>query len=151
MLKKILLLSIIIFNLSHCGFTPLYKTNDLNFKITLENFEGDQDLNNYIRINLERYSKQESGKNFKIQTNSKYTKNITAKDSKGTATDFELIANVSFNIFFEDKNYLYSYQESFRTQKNSNFYKDREYEQNIKKNLAELISKKILIQLLTVK
>lgn len=150
MLKKIFFI-IIILNLSHCGFTPVLQNNNSLFKITLENFEGNQEINNYLKNNLYRYSNKDSNKNFIIQTNSKYTKIIAAKDSKGSATNFDLIVEVSFNIFFENKNYLYNYRENFRTQKNSNFYQERNYEENIKKNLASLISKKLILQLSSMK
>ena len=53
MFKKIILLTIILFALNGCGYTPMYSTNFKNdFNIELIDFKGDNDLNNFIKEEL---------------------------------------------------------------------------------------------------
>ena len=66
----------LIISIQGCGFTPVYVSNDnINFKIESVNFEGDQELNNYINIGLKKYiSKNSNNSNFKISTITSYSK-----------------------------------------------------------------------------
>ena len=53
--KKIIIFSLIFF-LSSCGFTPIYlNNNDVNFSIEQINYQGDRELNNFLKINLNKY------------------------------------------------------------------------------------------------
>ena len=56
MLKKnIIILSLFLF-LTNCGFTPIYlKNNNVNFSIEQISYIGDRDLNNFLKINLDKY------------------------------------------------------------------------------------------------
>ena len=62
MKKQIVLISLIFF-LTHCGFSPIYiKNTNTNFSIENVSYEGDRDLNNFLKTNLEQYKSQKSNR-----------------------------------------------------------------------------------------
>lgn len=104
MIKKFLIL-IISFNLiSHCGFTPLYSNkSDVNFSITSIEFEGDKELNNFLKNSLNKFTNNESEKKYTIKINSNYSKNVLSKNKAAETTNFELSTNTTFQILSNNK------------------------------------------------
>jgi outer membrane lipopolysaccharide assembly protein LptE/RlpB len=97
MIKKFSIIIALVI-LTGCGFTPMHsKKNNSNFSIEQINFSGERELNNFLKIGLSRY-KSSSDKKFFIDVESEFSKNIITKDKTGKATNYELIANVTFNI-----------------------------------------------------
>ena len=104
MIKKFLII-IISFNLiSHCGFTPLYSNkSDVNFSITSIEFEGDKELNNFLKNSLNKFTNNESEKKYTIKINSNYSKNVLSKNKAAETTNFELSTNTTFQILSNNK------------------------------------------------
>ena len=104
MIKKFLII-IISFNLiSHCGFTPLYSNkSDVNFSITSIEFKGDKEINNFLKNSLNKFTNNESEKKYKIKINSNYSKNVLSKNKAAETTNFELLANTTFQILSNNK------------------------------------------------
>ena len=97
MIKKFTIIIALII-LTGCGFTPMHsKKNNNNFSIEQINFSGERELNNFLRIGLTRY-KSSSDKKFFIDVESEFSKIILTKDKTGKATNYELIANVTFKL-----------------------------------------------------
>ena len=104
MIKKFLIL-IISFNLiSHCGFTPLHSNkSDVNFSITSIEFEGDRQLNNFLKNSLNKFTNNESEKKYTIKINSNYSKNVLSKNKAAETTNFELSTTTTFQILSNNK------------------------------------------------
>ena len=49
---KIIILSSVMIFMVGCGYTPLLNTQNINFYISEINYEGDRNVNNYIKIIL---------------------------------------------------------------------------------------------------
>ena len=97
MIKKFTIIITLII-LTGCGFTPMHsKKNNNNFSIEQINFSGERELNNFLKIGLMRYQNS-SDKKFFIDVESEFLKIILTKDKTGKITNYELIANVTFNI-----------------------------------------------------
>jgi len=97
MIKKFTIIIALII-LTGCGFTPMHsKKNSNNFSIEQINFSGERELNNFLKIGLTRY-KSSSDKKFFIDVESEFSKIIITKDKTGKATNYELIANVTFKL-----------------------------------------------------
>ena len=97
--KKSLIIFLLIF-LSNCGFSPMFKNiNNLQYNIIVESFNGDRDINNLIRSNLKKYTSIENRDELKIKVNTKYEKNIIAKDPTGKTTNYQI---KNSTIFEED-------------------------------------------------
>ena len=96
--KNIIFLSLILF-LNSCGFTPIYlKNNNVNFSIEQVNFIGDRELNNFLKINLNKYKNEDVNNKIFIEVKSEYNKLILSKDNAGEVTNYQLEAEIVFLI-----------------------------------------------------
>ena len=151
MLKKIFFI-ILFLNLNHCDYEPVYSNqNKINYKIVITGSSGDKDINNLIALNLKRSSEKESDKIVNITFDTKYTKNILAKDSAGSITDYQTDVVTTFVIEKDDVSENFSVNEKFNFKKMTDKYEEKKYERNIKKNLANSISEKLILRLAVIK
>jgi outer membrane lipopolysaccharide assembly protein LptE/RlpB len=143
MIKKFTIVIALII-LTGCGFTPMHsKKNNNNFSIEQINFSGERELNNFLRIGLTRY-KSSSDKKFFIDVESEFLKIILTKDKTGKITNYELIANVTFNIEsikkieFSEKKIIENLDDNFEQTKQ---------ERSVKQIFATSIINKLINQL----
>jgi len=143
MIKKFTIVIALII-LTGCGFAPMHsKKNNSNFSIEQINFSGERELNNFLKIGLSRY-KSSSDKKFFIDVESEFSKNIITKDKTGKATNYELIANVTFNIE-SIKKIEYS-EKKIIENLNDNFEQTKK-ERSVKQIFATSIINKLINQL----
>ena len=152
MLKKIFFI-IILFNfLSHCDYKPVYSDqNKVNYKIIITGFSGDKDINNSIAASLKRSSKNNSDEIINISFDTKYTKSVLAKNTAGNITDYQTNVVTTFEIQKRNNLENFEVKEKFNFQKMTDKYEEKNYEQNIKRNLASSISQKLILRLAVIK
>ena len=148
MFKKILTLVFILNFLSSCEYKPIYSSlNKSNYQIIITDLSGDKKLNKYIVENLKRNSKKGSDKIISIRINSKYSREILAKNTLGSTTDYQARAITEFEINRNEITEKLVVDEKFNYQKISDSYEEKSYEQTIKSNLASSISQKLILRL----
>jgi len=99
MFKKIFLTLFILVLFNSCGYTPIYKgIVNANFNIILNEINGDRDIGNFIKSNLNRYETNSSDKEFNVSVSSNYQKNSISEDTTGKTTEYELKAVSIFKI-----------------------------------------------------
>ena len=148
MLKKIFFI-ILSFNLlSNCEYKPVYSNqNKVNYKIILTSFNGDKEINNLIASTIKRNNNESSNKTLNISFDTNYTKNILAKNTAGTVTDYQANVITRFTIQKENSSENFSINEKFNFKKMTDKYEEKNYERTIKKNLADSISQKLILRL----
>ena len=152
MFKKILILLFILNFVSSCEYEPIYSSsNKLNYRIIITDFSGDKKLNKYIIENLKRNSQRNSDKIISIKIDSKYSREILAKNTLGSTTDYQARAVTEFEIKRNEITEKLVVNEKFDYQKISDSYEEKSYEQTIKRNLASSISQKLILRLSTTK
>ena len=147
MLKKNIIILSLIFFLANCGFTPIYLKNDnVNFSIEQIEFAGDRDLNNFLKINLDRYKSEKNSNKISLDVETKYEKNILSKDGTGKISSYQLNAEAIFiikstnkKIKIEEKKILDSKDDKFEEARN---------EKSIKQIFASSISSKLISELI---
>ena len=150
-LKSVNLILILLLVVS-CGYSPLYKDlSDINFSITLDEINGNRTINNLIKSNLNNYNVNNAQKNYSIDINTKYTKDIIAKDTTGAATEYKLTVNTSFKVSSSNYEKEFLFQESFNMNSISDKLEEQDYEENIQSNLTNIITRKLILQLSLVK
>ena len=143
--KNIILLSLILF-LNSCGFTPIYlKNNNVNFSIEQVNFIGDRELNNFLKINLNKYKNKEINNKIYIEVKSEYNKIILSKDSTGEVTNYQLEANVVFLI--KSTNKVIKINEKKIMENMSDKFEETKYERSVKQSFALSIINKLISEL----
>ena len=149
MMKKISLIFLILLFFQNCGYTPIYSKNqNVDFYIESITFnDGDDDLAEHIRFNLNNYLNQKDGKKYKISTNIEYKKIETSKNALGVAEEYDLSSNIIFKIEGDNLNKNINIKESFKMDNFNDEFEEREYEQIVKKSMARSIVSKLLIQL----
>ena len=147
MLKKNIIILTLIFFLANCGFSPIYLKNDnVNFSIEQIEFAGDRDLNNFLKINLDRYKNQKNDNKISLDVETKYEKNILSKDGTGKISSYQLNAEAIFiikstnkKIKIEEKKILDSIDDKFEEARN---------EKSIKQSFASSMSSKLVSELI---
>ena len=148
MLKKIFFIILLLNLLNHCDYKPVYsQQNKVDYKIVITSFTGDKEINNLISSILKRNSKINSNKILNISFDTKYMKDILARNTAGTITDYQANVITEFTIKKEDNSENFSVNEKFNFQKMTDKYEEKNYEQTIKKNLANSISQKLILRL----
>jgi len=140
MIKKIFLFLVILITFSNCGFSPISKKNlNLNYNIIVEETQGDAEINNLIKMQLENYSLTSSDKKLSINIRSDYDKEIIGKDAKGNASDFRLKINSNFTIIKDQNNKQFFISKNFVIKKLNQNFQQQNYENEIKKNLTKAV------------
>jgi len=148
MLKKISFIILLLNLLNHCDYKPVYsQQNKVDYKIVITSFTGDKEINNLISSILKRNSKINSNKILNISFDTKYMKNVMARNTTGTITDYQANVITEFTIEKENNSENFSVNEKFNFQKMTDKYEEKNYEQTIKKNLANSISQKLILRL----
>ena len=152
MLKKIFLI-IISFNLlTHCEYKPVYlNQNNVDYKIIITSFNGDKFINNLVAENLKKNSKDQSNEIIDVSFDTEYTKNVLAKNSIGTITDYQSNVIATFVLKKGENIERFVVNEKFNFQKMADKYEERNYERTIKKNIATSISQKLILRLALMK
>ena len=148
-MKKIFLIMLIFF-VSGCGYSPIYKNQSQNFQINIETMDGDNEFNNFIKNELKLYSNLSSQKIYPISINSDYKKIDIAKDTSGVTSDYKLSILTNINVKLNNEIKNFQFKETINIKINSNSFEQKNYERNIKRNFASLIREKLIIELLNI-
>ena len=150
MQKKIFTFLLFLF-LSSCGYEAIYSkknSKNYNFFISELSFIGDKDINLRMKERLSNYTFNEKNKNFALKIFNSSTKEVAAKNTLGDAVTFKntIATNIEVSMNGEFKN-NFVIIESFIYNNNSNRFNLKRYEREIKNNLAETITDKLILKL----
>lgn len=151
MTRKFIIIFFIL-TLYGCGFNPIYNvSNDIKYKILVNEMTGDQFINNIIRDEIFKSSNKNSKEILKINFNTVYEKIILSNDTKGSPSEFQVIAKTTFEIIYDNKIIKNDFNEKQILKNTSDFFGQKNYEENIKQNFANSIARKFNLRLLTIK
>ena len=151
-MEKKILIPIVFFILTSCGFSPIYNASEkVNYNINFIEKKGDNTINNKIISEIARLTDKDSKNIFDIDLITNYSKSIISKDAKGSATNYEIIVEAQFNIKFEAKVKVVNVNEKQNIKKISDMFEQRNYENTLKKNFAISIANKLNLELLSIK
>ena len=146
---------LVLFLLSSCGYEATYsKKNLLNYDFSISeiNFTGDREVNVKMKERLNNYTINKKNKNFKVDILSITTKTVSAKNISGDATSFKSAVSIKVDLVMNNKlknNFIIS--ESFNYNNNYNKFNLKTYEKNIKNNLTETITEKLIFRVSNIK
>ena len=146
MLKKFVLFIILVLLSSGCDYTPIHSIKTNNTEIKIINMSGDKEINNYLSKELEKKSKTSSEK-IEVIINTNFSKRVLAKDTKNSATDYELQVIGNFELKKDDKSKSIKITEKFRYKNLNDNYEQKNYEKMIKLKLAEIIISKLNLRI----
>jgi hypothetical protein len=147
--KKIILL--FLFLLSSCGYEAIHsKKNSVNYSFSVSelSFAGDRTVNLKIKEKLNNYTQNKKGKDFILKISSTSEKIILAKNIAGDATYFKNKISINIEVLMNNKfesNFMII--ESFNYDNISNKFNLKKYEKEIKNNLAEAATDRVIFKL----
>jgi hypothetical protein len=147
--KQIILLLLLL--LSSCGYEAIYsKKNSVNYSFSVSelNVVGDRTVNLKIKEKLNNYAQAKKDKDFILRISSASEKITVAKNTAGDATSFKNSISINVEVLMNDKfksNFIIL--ESFNYNNISNKFNLKKYEEEIKNNLAEAASDKLIFKL----
>ena len=147
--KQIILLLLLL--LSSCGYEAIYsKKNSVNYSFSVSelNFVGDRTVNLKIKEKLNNYAQTKKNKDFILRISSTSEKITLAKNAVGDATSFKNSVSINVEVLMNNKfktNFIIL--ESFNYNSISNKFNLKKYEEEIKNNLAETASDKLIFKL----
>ena len=144
--RSLILLLLFLF-LTSCGYTPLYSSKENRLNISIENYEGDNDIN-FKLISKLRTHKNLNTEEFKIKIKTDYKKTDLSKDITGKIQDYELTISSTFEVNYSDTTRNFTVKETFTMKNLEDDFEERNYEKTIKDNLANSIYQKLMIQML---
>ena len=89
-------LFILLFFLNGCGFKPILTGSDYNFLIKIDSMSGNDEINSKVENKLKVLNGTK--KLFNLNLNSRETKNVLSKDSKGDPNILELVINLNYKL-----------------------------------------------------
>ena len=147
--KKIIFLLFLL--LSSCGYEAIYsKKNSSNYIFSISNlsFVGDKTINLAIKEKLSVFTQNKKDKDLVIKISSTSKKIVLSKNTAGDATSFKNAISINVDVLMNDKfknNFVIL--ENFNYNNISNKFNLKRYEEEIKKNLAETASDKLIFKL----
>ena len=150
-MKNIILITFLFF-VCGCGYTSVYKNlKNQDFQIIITEIEGDRDMNNYIKNQIDLYSNKNSINKFNVTIITEYNKEELAKNTSGSVTDYKLSAKSIFTIYFKEKSKKVILNESINIKNQTNNFEQDSYEKNIKINFASSLKEKMISEILSLK
>ena len=147
--KKIIFLLLIL--LSSCGYEAIHsKKNSVNYSFSVSelSFAGERTINLKIKEKLNNYTQSKKDKDFILRISSTSEKIILAKNTTGDATSFKNVIAINVEVLMNNKfksNFIIL--ESFNYNNISNKFNLKKYEEEIKNNLAETATDKLIFKL----
>ena len=147
--KQIILLLLLL--LSSCGYEAMYsKKNSANYEFAVSDlsFVGDKIVNLKIKEKLNNYAQDKKEKDFILRISSASEKIILSKNTAGDATSFKNSISINVEVLMNNKfksNFIIL--ESFNYNNISNKFNLKKHEKDIKNNLAEAASDKLIFKL----
>ena len=147
--KKIILLLLLL--LSSCGYDAIHsKKNSINYNFSVSelSFVGERRVNLKIKERLGNYTQGKKDKDFTLKVSSTSEKIILAKDTAGDSTVFKNTISINVKVLMNNKlksNFIIL--ENFNYNNISNKFNLKKYEEEIKNNLAEIATDKLIFKL----
>ena len=147
-MKNIIL--ILLLFIYSCGYTSVYKNlEDQDFQLIITDLQGDRDMNNLIKNEINLYSNKDSINKFNIKVDTKYDKLVLTKNSAGSVTDYELSVNSTFTVYFDQKSKEVTFSETINIKNRTDTFEQDSYERNVKRNFASSLREKLISEILT--
>ena len=152
MIKKKFIIFIFLFLLNNCDYKPIYSNNNnVDFYIeSIEFNDGDVDIINNLKRNLNKLQEKKEGKKLSIKSTIQYDKKVIGRDSSSSISEYNLVATGIFIIQHKDEIITVKIQESLNMNNFEDEFEENKYEKNVKKNIAKSMSTKLVMQLLKI-
>lgn len=135
--------------LTNCfGYKPIFSSSNINYNIKdVKNLTQDK-VTNYIVRKLKSYKSDDKKEDISLEISSSSNERVLSKDTKGDPIIFEMNIIVDVKLSLQGRNDKYfQFKENFSYNNRSNKFDLKLYKDNLQKNIAEKITKNIILKI----
>ena len=149
-MKKLVLISLIIF-LSNCaGYEPIFTSGQTNFYIEKIEISNDNKLVRKLIKSLKPFSVENGKQSITLRLNLNKQENVIMKDSKGDPASYEIKIELDVDVITKDGTNKLNFKENFTFNNQSNKFEFNQYKKNMEKNLINKIFENLMLELRTI-
>ena len=146
-MKKIILISLIIF-LSNCaGYKPIFTSDQTNFYIEKIEISDDNKLVRKLIKNLKPYSIDNGKQSITLKLDLNKQENVIMKDAKGDPASYEIKIELKVDIITMNGTNKLNFKENFTFNNQSNKFELNQYKKNMETNLMNKIFENLILEL----
>ena len=146
-MKKIILISLIIF-LSNCaGYKPIFTSDQTNFYIEKIEISDDSKHVRKLIKSLKPYSVDNGKQSITLKLDLNKQENVIMKDSKGDPASYEIKIELNVNVIKKDGTNKLTFRENFTFNNQSNKFELNQYKKNMETNLTNRIFENLILEL----
>ena len=135
--------------LTNCfGYKPIFSSSNINYNIKdVKNLTQDKVTNHIVR-KLKSYKSDDKKEDISLEISSSSNERVLSKDTKGDPIIFEMNIIVDVKLSLQGRNDKYfQFKENFSYNNRSNKFDLKLYKDNLQKNIAEKITKNIILKI----
>ena len=146
-MKKIILISLVIF-LSNCaGYKPIFTSDQTNFYIEKIEISDDNKLVRKLVKNLKPYSIDNGKQSITLKLDLNKQENVIMKDAKGDPASYEIKIELKVDIITMNGTNKLNFKENFTFNNQSNKFELNQYKKNMETNLMNKIFENLILEL----
>lgn len=146
-MKKIILISLIIF-LSNCaGYKPIFTSDQTNFYIEKIEISNDNKLVRKLIKSLKPFSVENGKQGITLKLNLNKQENVIMRDAKGDPASYEIKIELNVNVIKKDETNKLTFRENFTFNNQSNKFELNQYKKNMETNLTNRIFENLILEL----
>ena len=146
-MKKIILISLVIF-LSNCaGYKPIFTSDQTNFYIEKIEISDDNKLVRKLIKNLKPYSIDNGKQSITLKLDLNKQENVIMKDAKGDPASYETKIELNVDVIMSNGIKKLNFKENFTFNNQSNKFELNQYKKNTETNLMNKIFEKLMLEL----
>ena len=146
-MKKIILISLIIF-LSNCaGYKPIFTSGQTNFYIEKIEITNDNKLVRKLIKSLKPFSVENGKQSITLKLNLNKQENVIMRDAKGDPASYEIKIELNVDVITKDGTSKLNFRENFTFNNQSNKFELNQYKKNMETNLTNRIFENLILEL----
>ena len=146
-MKKIILITLIIF-LSNCaGYKPIFTSDQTNFYIEKIEISDDSKLVRKLIKSLKPYSVENGKQSITLKLDLNKQENVIMRDAKGDPASYVIKIELNVDVITSDGTNKLNFKENFTFNNQSNKFELNQYKKNTETNLINKILENLMLEL----
>ena len=149
-MKRVLSFFILITLCSCSGYSPIFSSKQTNFYIDKIIITEDDKLIRKIVKNLKPYTINNGKRKIELELNLKLNETVILRDEKGDVTSQEIKITLDAKSILQEKKVdMFTFEEKFTFNNQSNKFELNQYKKNIQLNMLDKIYEDLILKLRT--
>lgn len=134
MKTKFVLILIVLFSLTSCGYSPIYTNqSEVNFNLKINKISGNNLMNNVVLSQIKKYDNISTKETIFLDIKTNYSKDILSKNKKGEVTNYLIKMEIEIEKT-GSQSQKYNFREETKTSSMTNKFELKKYEETIINN-----------------